>query len=120
PHDAEIAELQAHSVADEHVHWRQVPVEQLAPMELAEDLENPGDLAPRGLLGPPLGGALEEGSQVSVLRELERETVEDAAVLPHQRKRVVDADRAGMPREKLAEVGLPKPAVHLLARLDRD
>ena len=54
PHDPEIAELQAHPVADEHVHRSQVPVEQLAPMELPEDLENPGDLAPRGLLGPPL------------------------------------------------------------------
>ena len=52
--------------------------------------------------------------------ELECEAIEDAAVVPHQRKRVVDADRAGMPGEELAEVGLAKPAVHLLAGLDRD
>ena len=119
-HDAEVTELQSAVVADEHVHRGQVPVEHLAAMKPAEDLENPGDLAPRGLLGPPLPGALEIGAQVAVLRVLERETVEDAAVLSHQGKRVEDADRAGVPRQKLAEVGLAEPAVHLLARLDRD
>ena len=55
-------------------------------MELAEDLEDPGDLAPRGPLGPPLPGALEIGPQVAVLRVLEREAVEDAAVVAHQRE----------------------------------
>ncbi len=120
PHDAEVPELQAHAVADEDVHRSQVAVEQLTAMELSEDLENPGDLAPRGPLGPPLPGALEIRAQVAVLRVLERETVEDAAVLSRQGKRVEDADRSGVPRQKLPEVGLAEPAVHLLARLDRD
>ena len=119
-HDAEVSELQGHAVADEDVHRGQVPVEQLASMELAEDFENPRDLAPRGPLGPSLPGALEIGPQVAVLRVLERETVEDAAVVSNQGKRVEDADRTFVPREELPEVGLLQPAVDVLARLDRD
>src|SRR5262249_10812626 len=103
----------------EDVHRRQVAVEHLPAVEAAEDLEDPGDLAPRGPLRPALPGALEEGPQVAVPRVLEREEVDDAAVLTRQRKRVVDADRAGVAFEDPPEVRLAAPAVDVHARLDR-
>ena len=50
--DAEVAELEAAVVADEDVHRRQVAVQQLAAMQLAEHLQDAGDLAPRRGLRP--------------------------------------------------------------------
>ena len=58
PDDAEVAELEAPAVADEDVHRREVAVQQLAAVQLAEHLEDAGDLAPRRRLGPRLAGAL--------------------------------------------------------------
>ena len=55
PDDAEVAELQAPAVADEHVHRREVAVQQLAAVQLAEHLEDARDLAPRRRLRPRLG-----------------------------------------------------------------
>ena len=118
--DAEVAELQGPALADEDVHRREIPVEHLAAVELAEHFEDAGDLAARGPLGPALPGAVEVRAQVAVPRVLEGEAVEDAAVLARQRKRVEDADRALVAREELAEVGLLQPAVDVHARLDRD
>ena len=118
-HDAEVAELQGHAVADEHVHGRQVAVEHLAPVELAEDFEDSGDLAPRGPLWPAFPGPVEVGPQVAVLRVLEREAVGDGALVVDERKRVEDADRALVSREDLPEVRLPQPAVDVRAGLDR-
>src|SRR6185369_8570878 len=118
--DAEIAELETRALADEHVHRREVPVEHLAAVQLAEDLEDAGDLSPRGGLPPPLGTAVEVRAQVAVARVLEGEAVEDAALRSHQRERVEDADRPGMPVQQLAEVRLAQPAVDALAGLDAD
>ena len=52
PDDAEVAELESGAVADEHVQRRQIAVEQLAAMELAEDLQDAGDLPAGGRLVP--------------------------------------------------------------------
>ena len=57
--DAEIAELQAAVVADEDVHRRQIAVQHLAAMQLAEHLQDAGDLAPRGRLVPSACPAME-------------------------------------------------------------
>ena len=54
PDDAEVAELEAAAVADEDVDRREVAVQQLAAMQLAEHVEDAGDLAPRGRFGQPL------------------------------------------------------------------
>ena len=56
----EVPELQAAALADEHVHRREVAVEHLAAVQLPEHLEDARDLAPRGALGPPLAGAVQE------------------------------------------------------------
>ena len=45
--DAEVAELEAAVVADEDVHRREVAVQQLAAMQLAEHLQDAGNLAAR-------------------------------------------------------------------------
>ena len=46
--DAEVAEFQPALVADEHVERRQIAVEHLAAMQLAEHLEDAGDLPAGG------------------------------------------------------------------------
>ena len=51
-HDAEVAELELPAVADEDVQRRQVAMEQLAAVQLAEHLEDAGDLAPGRRLRP--------------------------------------------------------------------
>ena len=56
--DAEVAELERAAVADEHVQRREVAVQHLPAMELAEHLEDARDLAPRGRFRPPLAVAL--------------------------------------------------------------
>src|SRR5262249_45159951 len=117
---AEVAELEAAVVADEDVHRRQVAMEHLAAMEAPEHLQDAGDLASHGPFRPALACPFEERSQVAVFRPLEGEAVEVAAVLKHERKRVVDADRAGASLEDLTEVRLAQPAVDVLARLQRD
>src|SRR5262249_19680765 len=118
-HDAEVAELEAAVLAHEDVHGSQVAVEHLPSVEAAEDLEDPGDLAPSRLLRPALAGALEERPQVSGPRVREGEEVEDAAVLLRQRERVEDPDRARIALEDPAEIRLAHPAVDVHARLDR-
>ena len=50
--DAEVAELEPAAVADEDVERRQIAMQQLAAMQLAEHFEDAGDLAPRGPLRP--------------------------------------------------------------------
>ena len=57
--------------------------------------------------------ALQKAIEIAVRRVLEREAVEHVAVGLHERKRVVDADRARMAIEQLAEVRLAQPAVDL-------
>ena len=79
--DAEVAELEAAAVADEDVERRQVPMQQLAAMELAEDFQQAGDLAARGGLGPAAAVAMQVGAEVAEARELEREAVD------HRRRR---------------------------------
>ena len=54
--DAEVAELEARVVADEDVERREVAMQQLAAMQLAEHLQDAGDLAPRDRLRPPAAG----------------------------------------------------------------
>ena len=113
-------ELEAAALADEDVHRREVAVEHLAAVQLAEHLEDARDLAPRRALGPALAGAVQERAEVAVARVLEGEAVEDAAVGAHEGKRVEDADRPRMAVEQLAEVRLAQPAVDALADLDAD
>jgi hypothetical protein len=52
PHDAEIPELQTPAVTDEDVQRREIAVERLAAMQLAQHLEDAGDFAPRRALRP--------------------------------------------------------------------
>ena len=72
PDDAEVAELEAAAVADEDVQRREVAVERLAAVQLAEHLEDARDLAARRRLGPALRRARQERAQVAVPRVLER------------------------------------------------
>ena len=109
-HEAEVAELQAAAVAHEDVHRREVAVQHLAAVQLAEHLQDARDLAPGRALGPALAGALQERAQVAVARVLEREAVEQPAVRAHEREGVEDADRARVPVEQLPEVRLAQPA----------
>jgi len=57
PDDPEISQLQMPAVADEHVERRQIAMERVAAMQLAEHFEDAGNLAPRDRLGPPLARA---------------------------------------------------------------
>ena len=118
PDDAEVAELQTASVADEHVQRREIAVERLSAMQLAQHFEDAGDLAPRRGFGPALARAREERAQVAVAGVLEREAVEDPSVAAHQREGVEHADRARMSVQQLAEVGFAQPAVDAAADLD--
>src|SRR5262249_23961891 len=71
-HDAEVSELEALSVAHEHVQRREIAMERLSPVKLPEHFENAGDLAPRCGLGPSLARTRQERAQVAVTRVLER------------------------------------------------
>ena len=55
-------------------------------MELPQDLEDPGDLAPGRCLRPALSRPLQEGAEVAVLGVLEDQAVERALVRDAQRK----------------------------------
>ena len=120
PDDAEVAELQPPAIADEHVHRRQVAVQQLAAMQLAQHLEDAGDLAARCRFGPRCRPARRCALRSPWQRVLERQAVEHLAVGAHQREAIEDADRARMAVEQLAEVGLAQPAVLMRADLDAD
>ena len=78
--DAEVAQLQTPLVADEDVERREVAVQHLAAMQFAEDLEKPGDLPAGGRFRPAATGAMQEGAQVAVRREFERQAVEDPPI----------------------------------------
>ena len=118
--DAEVAELQLPPVADEHVHRRQVAMQQLAAVQLAEHLEDAGDLAPRRRLGPRLPARCRKRAEIAVARVLERQAVEHLAVGAHQREAIEDADRARVTVQQQAEVRLAQPAVDARADLDAD
>jgi hypothetical protein len=93
--DAEVAQLQTIALAHEHVQRRQVAVERLAAMQLAQDLEDAGDFTASVPLCPRFAGLREEGAQVAVARVLEGQAVRDS-VAACQRERVVHANRAWM------------------------
>ena len=63
---------------------------------------------------------LEVRAQVAVAGVLEGQVVEHLAVGAHQREAIEDADRARVPVEEQAEVGLAQPAVDARADLDAD
>jgi len=107
-------------VADEHVQRRQITVQRLAAMQLAEHFEDAGDFAPRRRLGPSLAGPRQERAQIAVARVLEREAVQHAAIGPHQRKGIEHANRAGVVVEQLADVRFAEPAVDAAAHLDAE
>src|SRR5262249_51812718 len=73
--DAEVAELQARAVAHEHVHRRQVAVEELPAVELPEHLEDAGDLTPCRALRPRLPRPPQVRAEVAVAGVLEGEAV---------------------------------------------
>ena len=56
--DAEVAELEAAAVADEDVDRRQVAVQHLAAVQLAEFCSRLGDFPAGGRLRPAFGGAM--------------------------------------------------------------
>src|SRR3989442_657512 len=64
PDDPEVSQLQAAVPADEDVQGREVAVQQLPAVQLAQDLEEAGDLAPDDGLRPALARALQEGAEV--------------------------------------------------------
>ena len=78
--DAEVAQFQTPLVADEDVERREVAMQHLAAMQFAEDLEEPGDLPAGGRFRPAAAGAMQEGAQVAVRREFERQAVEHPPV----------------------------------------
>jgi hypothetical protein len=117
-HDAEVAELEALPLAHEDVHRREVAVEQVTAVELAENLQDARNLAAHPRLAPTERPARQESRQVAVARVLEREVVQDPAVRAHQREHVVHRDRARVAVEQIAEVRLADPAVDAVADLD--
>ena len=95
-------------------------MQQLPAVQLAEDLQDAGDLAAGGPLRPSSAGPREECAQIAVARVLERQDVEDGLRRPQQRKRVEDANRARVILEQLAEVRLAQPAADVRAHLETD
>src|SRR5262249_30462903 len=85
PDDPEVSTLQGAAVADEPVHGREVAMQHLSAVQLAEHLQDAGDLAPYGPLRPALARAMEIGPEVALPRVLERQAVQDAAVGARQR-----------------------------------
>src|SRR3954471_4907807 len=118
PDDAEVTELQTILLADEHVHRRQVAMEQLTAVQLAEHVQHAGDLATGGRLGPPPAGARQERAQVAAHGTFENEAVEDAAAGGGQREAIEHLDRTRMVAQQHAEVRLTEPAVDVRADLD--
>ncbi len=117
-HDAEVAELEAGAVADEHVHRSEVAVQHLSAMQLPQHLQDAGDLGARALLGPALRGADQVVAKIAMPRVLESQAIEHPPLRRQQRERVEDADGARMPLEELPEIGLAQPAVTARADLD--
>ena len=120
PDDAEVAELQMTAVAHEDVDGREVAVQHLAAVQLAEDLEDAGDLAPRGSLRPSAAVLAQVRAEVAVRRVLEREAIMDVAGVAREREGVEDANRPRMTVEELAEVGFAQPAVDARTDFDAD
>ena len=108
------------SVADEDVQRREVAVQRLPAMQLAEDLEDAGNLAARRRFTPAFAAAAEKRAEIAVARILEHQAVQDRTVLAHQRKGIEDGDRAGMAVEQLPDVRLTQPPVDAAADLDAD
>src|SRR4029453_13816158 len=108
------------AVAYEDVERREIAMEQLSAMQLAEHFEHAGNLAARVRLAPALVVAMEVRAQIAVWRVLEHEAVEHTvpAAIAHQRKHVVDLNRARMLAQLWAEVGLTQPAVDVRTGLD--
>src|SRR5262249_42595629 len=96
-----------------------VSMEQLPPMQPAENFEDAGDLAPDERFGPARGIPAQKNAQIAEARVLEGETVQQLA-LRGERKDVVDANRARVAVEQLAEIRFPHPAVNSPADLDAD
>ena len=95
-------------------------MQHLAAVQLAEDLQDAGDLAAHGRLRPFSAGALEERAEVALRRVLERQAVHHPAVVRGQREGVEYPDRARMIAEQLAKIRFPQPAVDAFAHLDAD
>ncbi len=108
-------------VADENVHRREIAVQQLSAMQLAEHLENAGDLAPDRRFGPARTALPEIEAQVTEARVLQRQAaLQHRTLWRDQWKRVEDAHRAWMAVEQLTEVRLAQPAVDSGAHLDAE
>ena len=120
PDDAEVAELEMRAVAHEHVDGREIAVQHLPAVQLPEHVQDPGNLAPHGALGPAPLGTMQVCAEVSMPRVLECEVVKDLAIGPHQRKRVEHPDGARMTIEELPEVRLAQPSVNARTHLDAD
>ena len=86
PDDAEIAKLEAGVVAHEDVHRRQIAMQHLPAMKLAEHLQDAGDLPACGGLVELASGAVKKGAQVAMPRVLEGEAVERPAIRLHDRE----------------------------------
>ncbi len=98
------------SLAHEDVERREIPMEQLPAMQLAENLEDARDLTSHGGFRQATFRSLQERAQVSVRRVFERQRVEErGGLLVHaeQRELVEDADRPRMTVEELTEIRLP-------------
>ena len=95
-------------------------MQQLAAMQLAEHLQDAGDLPACDRLFPPAAGALQIGAEIALARVLEGEAVERRPVVAHDDEGVVDRDRARVIVEQLAEVRLADPAVDAAADLDAE
>ena len=117
PGNAEVTELQAMPLADEHVHGREIAVEHLSAMQRAKHLEDARDLTACGGLTPPFRRPREGRAEIPVARVLQREAIEHPPVGAHQREGVVQAQGARMILQQLAEVRLPHPAVDMRADL---
>src|SRR5262249_34160652 len=118
--DAEVAELQVASVADEDVERREVAMERVAAMEPAEHFEDAGDFASGDRLVPSLRGAREVGAEIAVARVLERQAIKHFTARSQQRECIERPNRARVAVEEQAEVGFAQPAVDVRAHLDAD
>src|SRR5262245_37320814 len=109
--DPEVAELEMTAVADEDIERREIAMERVAAVQLAEDLEDARNLATRDRFVPSLRAAREKGAEIAVACVLEGQAVQDGAVPTHQRKVIEHANRTRMAVEQLPEIRFAQPSV---------
>ena len=99
---------------------REIAMQQLAAMQLAQYLQDARDLPAGRGFGPALAAAFQKRAQVAMLRVLEREAIQDRCARLCHRERVEDAYCPWVSVQHLAEVGFTQPAVDVWAHLETE